>query len=86
MERVRSPILLDLKSILKIFSIKCQPISKRLLQSVSVNLSGDMLQPIHLFRYDSLYKHIYILAGINEGIEIIIFEDGSWEFYKDDET
>jgi hypothetical protein len=30
-----------------------------------------MLQPIHLFRYDSLYQHIYIIAGIDEGIEII---------------
>jgi hypothetical protein len=45
-----------------------------------------MLQPIHLFRYDPLYKYIYILAGINEGIEIIIFEEGNWEFYEDDET
>jgi hypothetical protein len=45
---------------------------------------SDMLQPIHLFRYDPLYKQIYILAGINEGIEIIIFEKGNWEFYEDD--
>jgi len=29
---------------------------------------SDMLQPIHLFRYDAFYKQIYILAGINEGI------------------
>lgn len=47
---------------------------------------SDMLQPIHLFRYDALYKHIFILAGLNEGIEIIIFEDGSWEFYEDDQA
>jgi hypothetical protein len=45
-----------------------------------------MLQLIHLFRYDALYKHIFILAGMNEGIEIIIFEDGSWEFYEDDKA
>ena len=45
---------------------------------------SDMLQSIHLFRYDPLYKHIYILAGINEGIEIIIFEEGNWEFYENE--
>jgi hypothetical protein len=49
-------------------------------------LLSNMLQPIHLFRYDALYKHIFIIAGINEGIEIIIFEDGSWEFYEDDKA
>lgn len=47
---------------------------------------SDRLQPIHLFRYDPIQKNIYILAGINEGIEIIIFEKGNWEFYEDDET
>jgi hypothetical protein len=45
-----------------------------------------MLQPIHLFRYDALHKQIYVLAGINEGIEITIFENGNWDFYEDDET
>ncbi len=47
---------------------------------------SDMLQPIHLFRYDHLYKQIYILAGVHEGIEIIVFADGNWEFYEDDQT
>lgn len=45
---------------------------------------SDMLQPIHLFRYDPLHKQIYILAGVNEGIEIIIFENGKWEFFTDE--
>jgi hypothetical protein len=45
-----------------------------------------MLQPIHLFRYDPINYHIYLIAGINEGIEIIIFENGRWEFIEDDET
>ncbi len=44
---------------------------------------SDTLQPIHLFRYDASHKQIYILAGINEGIEITIFENGNWEFYED---
>lgn len=61
--------------------VQCLLINKPLRQSLS-----DMLQPIHLFRYDPLYQHIYILAGINEGIEIIIFQEGNWEFYEDDET
>ena len=26
------------------------------------------------------------IAGVHEGIEIIIFADGNWEFYADDET
>ena len=47
---------------------------------------SDMLQPIHLFRSDNFYKQIYILAGVHEGIEIIIFADVNWEFYADDET
>ncbi|BCL35069.1 hypothetical protein NSMS1_15160 [Nostoc sp. MS1] len=45
-----------------------------------------MLQPIQLFRYDELYKHIFTLAGINEGIEVIIFENGEWEFNENDQT
>ncbi len=45
---------------------------------------SDMFQPIFLFRYDPLQKHIYILAGVNEGIEIIIFENGQWEFDTDE--
>lgn len=45
---------------------------------------SDMLQLIYLFRYDPLNKQIYMIAGINEGIEIIIFENGRWEFIQDD--
>ena len=35
--------------------------------------------------WQNLPNH-FILAGINEGIEIIIFEDGNWEFDEDDEA
>ncbi len=45
-----------------------------------------MLQPIHLFKYDLLYKHMYILAGLDEGIKIIILEAGNWGFCEDNET
>ncbi len=63
------------------------PTHEQAIASVCVCQSlSNMLQSIHLFRYDILYQQIYILAGVNEGIEIIIFEDGNWEFYEDDET
>jgi hypothetical protein len=53
--------------------------SVRICQSLS-----DKLQPIHLFRYDVFHKQIYILAGVDEGIEIIIFENGNWEFHENE--
>jgi len=63
------------------------PTNNQAIASVCVCQSlSDMLQNIHLFRYDVFRKQIYILAGINEGIEITIFENGSWEFYEDVET
>jgi hypothetical protein len=36
---------------------------------------------IYLFRYDPKEKYIFILAG--ETIEIVVFEDGNWEFIND---
>jgi hypothetical protein len=45
---------------------------------------SNLMQSIHLFRYNSLTKQVFIIAGKQEGIEIIIFEDGNWEFH--DET
>jgi len=53
--------------------------SVRVCQSLS-----DKLQPIYLFRYDTFHKQIYILAGVNEGIEVIIFENGNWEFHENE--
>jgi hypothetical protein len=35
-----------------------------------------------LFRYDRITRQAYIIAGEREGIEVIIFEDGNWEFNK----
>ena len=37
--------------------------------------------PIHLFRYDSVGRYIFILAG--ETIEIQIFENGNWRFINE---
>jgi hypothetical protein len=37
-------------------------------------------QPIHLFRYNPETQTIYILAGITESIEIVVFADSEWVF------
>jgi hypothetical protein len=39
---------------------------------------SDLYQDICLFRFDALTGDIYILAG--ENLEIIIYQDGNWEF------
>ncbi|WP_375341186.1 hypothetical protein [Okeania sp. SIO1I7] len=47
---------------------------------------SNLLQPIWMFRYDSLYKYIFIIAGREENLEITILENGIWEFNQNDET
>jgi hypothetical protein len=37
-------------------------------------------QPIHLFRYNPETQTVYILAGVTESIEIVVFADSEWEF------
>lgn len=37
-------------------------------------------QTIHLFRYDSETQTVYVLAGITEGIEVLVYANGRWEF------
>lgn len=43
-------------------------------------LLSNLYQPIHVFRYDRRLKTIYIQAGGNDEIALVIDEDGSWEF------
>ena len=43
-------------------------------------LLSNLYQPINLFRYDKRLKVIYILAGINDGIEITINQEGISSF------
>jgi len=43
-------------------------------------LLSNLYQPIQVFRYDRRFKTIYMQAGINDGIALVIDEDGSWEF------
>ncbi|WP_313954510.1 DUF6888 family protein [Aulosira sp. FACHB-615] len=47
---------------------------------------SNLLQPVWMFRYDSLHKYIFLIAGREESLEITIFENGSWEFNQDDEA
>lgn len=49
-------------------------------------LLSNLLQPIWLFRYNSIHEYIFIIAGIEESLEITIYQDGRWEFNQDDET
>lgn len=37
-------------------------------------------QPIHVFRNSQKTKIVFILAGITESLEVLIFPDGQWRF------
>jgi hypothetical protein len=41
---------------------------------------SNYYQPIHLFRFDEERLEIFIIAGIDEGIEFIVYPDGNWRF------
>ncbi|WP_009632247.1 DUF6888 family protein [Synechocystis sp. PCC 7509] len=41
-------------------------------------------QPIHVFRYNQKTKTVFILAGITESLEVLIFPDGQWRFNDDE--
>lgn len=57
------------------------PTEKQAFASIFViQMLSNLLQSIHLFRYDRITRQAYIIAGEREGIEVIIFEDGNWEF------
>ncbi|MDJ0616659.1 MAG: hypothetical protein QNJ63_07900 [Calothrix sp. MO_192.B10] len=43
-------------------------------------LLSNLYQPIQVFRYDRVFKTIYMQAGVNDEIALVIDEDGSWEF------
>ncbi len=37
-------------------------------------------QSIHVFRYSQKTKIVFILVGITESLEVLIFPDGQWRF------
>ena len=41
-------------------------------------------QPIHIFRYNLNTNTVFILAGVTESLEILIFSDGQWRFNNDE--
>ncbi|MEH2236508.1 DUF6888 family protein [Nostoc sp.] len=43
-------------------------------------LFSNLYQPIEVFRYDSKLKTLYIQAGLNDEIAVIINQDGNWKF------
>jgi hypothetical protein len=43
------------------------------------NLSNGY-KPIQVFRYDLKYQTIYIQAGDENGIALVVFKDGNWRF------
>ncbi|MCL2933354.1 MAG: hypothetical protein MGG11_14215 [Trichodesmium sp. MAG_R03] len=43
-------------------------------------LLSNLYQPINLFPYGQRLKMIYILAGMNDSLEIVINQDGKWDF------
>ncbi|MEH2180745.1 DUF6888 family protein [Nostoc sp.] len=47
-------------------------------------LSNGYHQPIHVFRYNQNTKTVFILAGVTESLEILIFSDGQWGFNDDE--
>jgi len=57
------------------------PTQQQLVTAVFLfQLLSNLYQPIQLFRYDQRFKTIYMQAGINDEIALVIDEDGSWEF------
>ena len=44
---------------------------------------SNCLQTIHVFRFDEKTGEIFVLAGVHENIEIVIYRNGLWEFIDD---
>lgn len=40
-------------------------------------------QPIYLFRYNPKTQVVYVLAGVTESIEALVYPDGIWEFINE---
>lgn len=41
-------------------------------------------QPIHVFRYNPTTRTVFILAGVTESLEILVFADGQWGVNDDE--
>ena len=77
--------IIDSKGARSVWSLEELPTEKQALAAIFVcQMLSNLLQSIHLFRYDLRLQQVYIIAGKQESLEIIVFEDGNWEF--NDET
>ncbi|HAX79197.1 MAG TPA: hypothetical protein DCY88_26065 [Cyanobacteria bacterium UBA11372] len=57
------------------------PTQQQLVTAVFLcQLLSNLFQPIQVFRYDQRFRTIYMQAGVNDDIALVIDEDGSWEF------
>jgi hypothetical protein len=45
---------------------------------------SDGYQPIHVFRYNPNTQTVFILAGVTESLEILVFSSGQWRFNNDE--
>lgn len=41
---------------------------------------SNMFQPINVFRYDRKLKTLYVQAGVDDKLAIVIDQNGEWEF------
>ena len=41
---------------------------------------SNMFQPINVFRYDRKLKTLYVQAGVDDNLAIVIDQNGEWEF------
>ncbi|WP_414652707.1 DUF6888 family protein [Gloeocapsopsis dulcis] len=46
---------------------------------------SNCFQPIHLFRYDDSTGRVFMIAGVTENLEIVVYSNGFWEF-ADEQT
>lgn len=46
---------------------------------------SNLHQDIHLFRFDLETGEVFILAGTNDEIEIIVPQNGAWRFLDETE-
>ena len=44
---------------------------------------SNCLQLIHVFRFDEKTGEIFVLAGVHENIELVVYRNGLWEFIDD---
>lgn len=57
------------------------PTTEQALACVRVcQLLSNGYQPIHVFRYNPNTRTVFILAGVTESLEVLIFPDGQWRF------